>query len=253
MILRQLRVLHDNNEENFEIKKERVVIGRGKKCDIVLDSNEISRRHLAIVSKHDQSYVENLSSSGEILLTGELVEYSEIKENDELVVGPYTLFLSQGNAASTGASAMDNSDEAGESFEKIEDNSPAEEGFVPVDSNADDQLASPDLNLLAGGENISADNDINFPATADSRAEDPGRGDLIHEDPEEDIDDGTMLSDGATVVHDQGQSYGILKITKGPKQGEEIKLQHGSEWVIGRDTSCHICIEEKKISLDAKS
>ena len=57
--------LHLLGEEGAlgKVVKERFVIGRGKHCDLVIDSAKVSREHAAIVREGDGWFIEDLGSS----------------------------------------------------------------------------------------------------------------------------------------------------------------------------------------------
>lgn len=48
---------------SIEVAKERFVIGRGRHCDLVLDSSKVSREHAALVRGPDGWLIEDLGSS----------------------------------------------------------------------------------------------------------------------------------------------------------------------------------------------
>lgn len=81
-----------NSEVKVLLDQERLIVGRDKQCDVYLDDAEVSRRHAAIIYKFGCVYVENISSTGQILRGNDPVEYCELNANDELKIGSFSIF-----------------------------------------------------------------------------------------------------------------------------------------------------------------
>ena len=75
------------NQKKFPLNKERIVVGRDKSCDIVVDEEGVSRKHAAIIFRFDAIYVENISLTGELKKLGEKIEYAELHEGETCEVG----------------------------------------------------------------------------------------------------------------------------------------------------------------------
>ncbi|MFT6632560.1 MAG: hypothetical protein ACJAS4_002524 [Bacteriovoracaceae bacterium] len=54
---------NDGNEQEFKIDKKEIIIGRSSDCDIVLNSDNVSRKHLKIVLKEEKIYISDITSS----------------------------------------------------------------------------------------------------------------------------------------------------------------------------------------------
>ena len=65
---------------------DRCVIGRHPDCDLVLDSNAVSRRHARIVADGDQFAVEDLGSRNGTFVNGERVQRQTLAQNDRIKV-----------------------------------------------------------------------------------------------------------------------------------------------------------------------
>jgi predicted component of type VI protein secretion system len=90
---KKVLVLEKNSKiELIELNKDKIVIGRDATCDVVLDDGAISRKHAVVLVQFDQVYIENVSSSGQILRGEDPVEYVQMDEEAEFHLGPYTLF-----------------------------------------------------------------------------------------------------------------------------------------------------------------
>lgn len=73
------------------LPKDRVVIGRGAECDVVLASPVISRRHAAIVKSGGKVSIEDLGSPNGIFVNGRLVKSAALAKGDRIRIGPYVL------------------------------------------------------------------------------------------------------------------------------------------------------------------
>ncbi len=96
MSQRILVVRKGDEEHELPLNKERVVIGRDKTCDLVLDDRALSRQHLAVVFRYGAIYVENLSTTGYLEKNGQQTEYAELHVGDEIHFGPFVLALKSG-------------------------------------------------------------------------------------------------------------------------------------------------------------
>ena len=59
-------------ERSFALKK--VVVGRDESCDLKIESNLISRKHLEIEQSKDKIYVTDISSSNWVKVDGSQLE-----------------------------------------------------------------------------------------------------------------------------------------------------------------------------------
>src|SRR3954465_15620597 len=75
--------------EKIPLNKEKLILGRDLSCDVHLDDNAISRKHAIILVQFDQVYIENISTSGQILRGDDPVEYVQMDEEAEFHLGPY--------------------------------------------------------------------------------------------------------------------------------------------------------------------
>ena len=68
------------------VAKERFVIGRGRHCDLVVDSAKVSREHVAIVREGAAWFVEDLESSNGTWFRRERITRRRIEDGDEYFV-----------------------------------------------------------------------------------------------------------------------------------------------------------------------
>lgn len=219
---RVLIILKDANEEIVPLKKEKILIGRDSSCDIVWKEAEFSREHIAIHFKHDNVYIENISTGGQVKINGKDTEYGELREGVEAHVGPYILkwtyrtMLDKFEKSNpvieeSGIKAFSDSPQSG--LDHIEDTQPS----------ASDPLLGGDLPVLE--------------STLQASAEDIGMSPEI----------AAAIADDDTVTHMSG-AIGLIRITAGEIAGREIKLEHGKEWIVGRARECHVSIDNPKMS-----
>lgn len=80
-----LFLLRDDGSE-LEVLKERFLIGRGRHCDLVVESGKVSREHAAIVREGDAWFVEDLASANGTWMRRERIDRRRIADGDEFYV-----------------------------------------------------------------------------------------------------------------------------------------------------------------------
>ena len=96
-------------DEGGELKvvpltREWTRVGRSLAADVRFDDPTVSRRHALLVRQPDGVRVLDDRSLNGVFVNGERVEWSTLKDGDEIVVGRYRLyFLTSSRAASTAA------------------------------------------------------------------------------------------------------------------------------------------------------
>ena len=70
----------------LDVAKDRFLIGRGRHCDLVIDSAKISREHAAIVRDGTGWAIEDLGSSNGTWHKRERIERRRIADGDEFFV-----------------------------------------------------------------------------------------------------------------------------------------------------------------------
>lgn len=73
------------------ITKDRMVLGRGADCDVVLSSPMISRNHAALVKQNGGIVVEDLGSANGVFVNGRIVKRHPLARGDRVRIGPYVL------------------------------------------------------------------------------------------------------------------------------------------------------------------
>lgn len=69
-----------------KVVKDRFLIGRGKHCDLVIDSAKVSREHAAVVREGDAYFIEDLGSSNGTWHDRVRVERRRIEDGDEYFI-----------------------------------------------------------------------------------------------------------------------------------------------------------------------
>lgn len=70
-----------------KVKGDRFLIGRGKHCDLVIESNRVSREHAVIFRQGQEMFIEDLKSSNGTWFGRERITKKRIDDGDELVLG----------------------------------------------------------------------------------------------------------------------------------------------------------------------
>jgi hypothetical protein len=69
-----------------KVGKDRFLIGRGKHCDLVVDSAKVSREHAAIVREVDGWYLEDLGSANGTWFQRARIDRRKIENGDEFFI-----------------------------------------------------------------------------------------------------------------------------------------------------------------------
>src|SRR5579864_5027415 len=85
----------------FPLDKDSVVIGRSQEADIVLDANEISRRHALIMRREDSFFIEDLNTRNGTSVNGRrLVQPAPLADGDSVQIASFRLVF-RGELASS--------------------------------------------------------------------------------------------------------------------------------------------------------
>jgi pSer/pThr/pTyr-binding forkhead associated (FHA) protein len=75
----------------FELGKERIIIGRKPDNDIPIDNLAISGEHAAITTLHNDVFVEDLGSTNGTLVNNQPITKHALHHGDEIAIGKYRL------------------------------------------------------------------------------------------------------------------------------------------------------------------
>ena len=79
-------VLMSEGRELERVTKDRFLIGRGKHCDLVINSGKVSREHAAIVRENGAYFIEDLGSSNGTWFEKRRIGRRQIHEGDEYFI-----------------------------------------------------------------------------------------------------------------------------------------------------------------------
>ena len=82
---RTLALLADGRELD-RVVKDRFLIGRGKHCDLVINSGKVSREHAAITREGGDYFIEDLGSSNGTWFDKRRISRRQIQEGDEYYI-----------------------------------------------------------------------------------------------------------------------------------------------------------------------
>ena len=79
--------------QEFELSDGESILGRDSSCDIVIDIDGISKRHVSFNAHEDTVYVKDLGSSNGTLINGESISHATIKAGDKVALPHLILTL----------------------------------------------------------------------------------------------------------------------------------------------------------------
>lgn len=97
-----LVVLLPSGSNTFPLDKDEVFLGRLPECDIVLDSNMVSRKHARVFKMGQDFFIEDLGSGNGTTVNGErLTTRIPLKNNDRIKFGPILVRYEEPSASGT--------------------------------------------------------------------------------------------------------------------------------------------------------
>jgi pSer/pThr/pTyr-binding forkhead associated (FHA) protein len=104
----------DNREQEFEIKKDTIVIGRTGDNDLKLSDTGISRKQCKIEGSPGNYSIVDLDSKNGTMVNGANISTSQLKHNDTIVIGRISLIFIDEESAEKDAAAVDADADAAE-------------------------------------------------------------------------------------------------------------------------------------------
>jgi len=77
--------------ETFELRGDRIAIGRSPDADVFLDDVTVSRNHALLVRRRDGLYLDDLGSLNGSYVNRHRIESHKLQAGDELQIGKYKL------------------------------------------------------------------------------------------------------------------------------------------------------------------
>ncbi|MDP3604520.1 MAG: D-alanyl-D-alanine carboxypeptidase [Polaromonas sp.] len=100
----------------FELDKERIIIGRKPHNDIPIDNLAISGEHAAITIFHNDAFVEDLGSTNGTLMNNQPITKHALHHGDEIEIGRYR--LKYVNVEELGSKIIEAREKGAQDFEK---------------------------------------------------------------------------------------------------------------------------------------
>jgi len=75
----------------LELREERMLVGRGRGVDILLDSPVVSREHAELIRTGDSYLINNLAGKNGVFVNGQWIETLELADGDLVEIGKFTL------------------------------------------------------------------------------------------------------------------------------------------------------------------
>lgn len=82
--------------KRFELDANELVLGRGDKATLVLESEEVSRQHAKLTRLEGEYTIEDLDSRNGILLNGLKVHSAVLRDGDQVQLGDVVLSYREG-------------------------------------------------------------------------------------------------------------------------------------------------------------
>ena len=203
-------------EINLRDNKE-YIIGRDRTCDIVLHSNQISRKHARLFYQEGAWQVELLSKTGSLKKNQLEINMASVGDRDNLQIASYVLsFVEKDTAA--------------------QPNRDIEEGpsYIPPGEN--------DFEIHEESANLEFDASSNFDAASSFQNQDAGMAKEQESNSyvEEEID--TETTAGGNV-----QLENQLRIVYAGRKQTQVSIQ-GNFWTLGRSENCDLKLKDSKAS-----
>jgi pSer/pThr/pTyr-binding forkhead associated (FHA) protein len=80
----------------FSLSDHKTVIGRGNKCNIIIDSMELSRRHVLITLDEAEINIEDLDSANGLFLNGVKIHSATMRDGDAFQIGGVVFSFREG-------------------------------------------------------------------------------------------------------------------------------------------------------------
>lgn len=89
--------------KQFQIHEgERLIIGRGDDANVKIDNTAISRHHAALEIQNDKPFLQDLCSLNGSMVNGNKIDFIEISEGDEVMLGKFSLVRGDDLTANNG-------------------------------------------------------------------------------------------------------------------------------------------------------
>jgi SulP family sulfate permease len=83
----------DGTKQDYEIAKDRLIIGRDPGCDICLKDSQVSWRHAVLIRQTDEYVLEDSNSTNGTFVEKQRIQRHELKPGEQVGIGPFRLTL----------------------------------------------------------------------------------------------------------------------------------------------------------------
>jgi sulfate permease, SulP family len=83
----------DGTTQDYEIAKDRMIIGRDPGCDICLKDSQVSWRHAVLVRQTDEYVLEDSNSTNGTFIAKQRIQRHELQPGEQVSIGPFQLTL----------------------------------------------------------------------------------------------------------------------------------------------------------------
>jgi pSer/pThr/pTyr-binding forkhead associated (FHA) protein len=90
----ELLYLSVDNKSPVAVRKNVFLIGRGSKCDYVIEHRSVSREHAVVTRERSGWFIEDLNSANGTWLNGDQISKHKIEEGEEYLISNFTLRFS---------------------------------------------------------------------------------------------------------------------------------------------------------------
>ena len=153
-----LSFTHKGEHQVFELQPGETLIGRSPKCEVVIPSESVSRRHAAVISEGDAWFVSDLGSKNGVLVGGARTQRRRLANGDVIRLGSVELTCQLQSAPVPVPATVQFDDEGPATFTGVIDMDDLDtllhggaSGSSPAAETARDPLSTSNLRTAAAG------------------------------------------------------------------------------------------------------
>ena len=223
-----LKLTHKGSSpvEYLLTEDQEIWIGRHKDNFIVLKASYgISRKHLKISKADENSWnVECTSNMGGLLFNGKQTSECQIKVGHSFSLQDYHFELLLKSA---------------------------EEQPLPPSNDNKEDIPSDKSEDSPSSENKNSENSLSLKKEiSEEKSEEKNSEDKPKNSFEDSNSEPSMMTEAVTVMttlQNQLKPYLVISLSEN-EEDQTAALEHGDKWIVGRDPSCDICVEDINIS-----
>lgn len=220
-----IKVIRDNQEIDSKVFETGVYrFGRSDFSDLVLEDESVSRSHVEVRVTESAVYVTSMAPAGRVRLNGEVIETGEIKDGDEIAMGPFKVVVYLGELPADNAASEQPALEGDPFAVASAPQEPLQEGGAeaPPEAPAEDVQGQV----------------IDFPSPEPAPALLGGSDYPV---------EGTAALQRSETIVEMKPVAAKLLFTDGPRNGDEI-LVEAYEVTFGRSKRADVFLDDEKLS-----